>query len=487
MARSLKGYRRSKASARCKQLQLQRRQCAKRTTIAQSEAVTEAPTPPSEASTYSSSSTQDTEPYSWRPDTSDSQPQPQAEARRVRRQDTGVGRTPVYDVVQVDSEGCTERRKIARRSILRETGVAGRDLRRVDPSLHVTTSSPSIVPSGRALLVNLAGVRLVAKGTFCLLLDPESAPASNFLDALLARLAASKGARLMAGLSGSRAAVAAAAAAAADEDDKGESGQKKHGNLGPSQAATAQPSTHGSQRSAGRSEPNGETHNLSVGVSENREDWPVPFEMEVLEAALLEATAQQDARLLDISRKVSNLYADLQVQLSPVLLEELRSTKQALVELDSRSGALREALVELLDDREELRELHVGLPAAEDEAELERREEEAENLLEYYLQRCDSCHSEAERMLQNLRDLEESISVTLSARRYEVSKLELLISISTFALTVGGLITGLFGMNLKSTLEDSIAAFYIATFLIFAGSAAIFGVLFRYTRKLGVL
>jgi magnesium transporter len=222
-------------------------------------------------------------------------------------------------------------------------------------------------------------------------------------------------------------------------------------------------------------------------VSENREDGSVPFEMEVLEAALLEATAQQDARMLDITRKVSNLHSELQTRLSPVLLEELRSTKQALVELDSRSGAFRETLVELLDDHEELRELHVGLPAAEDQAELERRGEEAENLLEYYLQRCDSCHSEAERMLQNLRDLEESISVTLSARRYEVSKLELLISISTVALTVGGLITGIFGMNLKSTFEDSIVAFYLTTFLIFSGSAAIFGALFRRVRQLGVL
>jgi magnesium transporter len=393
-------------------------------------------------------------------------------------------------VVQVDAEGRTERRNVARRTILRETGVAGRDLRRVDPSLHVTTSNPSIVVSGRALLINLAGVRLVTKGTFCFLLDPDSAPASNFLDALLSRLAAAKGARLMAGITGSSCAVADTAAAVAAAATPCDENSTAHVMDDGEEELRSSPSAAAAAVAAARATVPNDCSGASTAhdvVSENREDGSVPFEMEVLEAALLEATAQQDARMLDITRKVSNLHSELQTRLSPVLLEELRSTKQALVELDSRSGAFRETLVELLDDHEELRELHVGLPAAEDQAELERRGEEAENLLEYYLQRCDSCHSEAERMLQNLRDLEESISVTLSARRYEVSKLELLISISTVALTVGGLITGIFGMNLKSTFEDSIVAFYLTTFLIFSGSAAIFGALFRRVRQLGVL
>jgi len=429
------------------------------------------------------------EPYSWR-GSENATAQPQTEARRVRRQDTGVGRTPVYQVVQVDAEGRTERRNVARRTILRETGVAGRDLRRVDPSLHVTTSHPSIVVSGCALLVNLAGVRLVTKGTFCFLLDPDSAPASNFLDALLSRLAAAKGARLMAGITRSSCAVADTAAAVAAAATPCDENSTAHVMDDGEEELRSSPSAAAAAVAAARATVPNDCSGASTAhdvVSENREDGSVPFEMEVLEAALLEATAQQDARMLDITRKVSNLHSELQTRLSPVLLEELRSTKQALVELDSRSGAFRETLVELLDDHEELRELHVGLPAAEDQAELERRGEEAENLLEYYLQRCDSCHSEAERMLQNLRDLEESISVTLSARRYEVSKLELLISISTVALTVGGLITGIFGMNLKSTFEDSIVAFYLTTFLIFSGSAAIFGALFRRVRQLGVL
>ena len=81
-------------------------------------------------------------------------------------------------------------------------------------------------------------------------------------------------------------------------------------------------------------------------------------------------------------------------------------------------------------------------------------------------------HSRAEQLLENTRDLEESISrVPLSSRRYEVSKLELTLSIATFAAALGALITGIFGMNLRSCLEMSISAFYLTCFLIVTGSA----------------
>lgn len=57
-----------------------------------------------------------------------------------------------------------------------------------------------------------------------------------------------------------------------------------------------------------------------------------------------------------------------------------------------------------------------------EEAEAEEAElEEVEDLLEYYLQRATTTQSEAERLLAGSRDLEESIGVSLSARRFEVS------------------------------------------------------------------
>ena len=103
------------------------------------------------------------------------------------------------------------------------------------------------------------------------------------------------------------------------------------------------------------------------------------------------------------------------------------------------------------------------------------------------LQRCTSAHNEAERLLVGMRDMEESISVVLSSRRFELSKLELALSIASFAAALGAMISGIFGMNLRSCLEMSIMAFYATTFGIVALCFAVFWVLFRYTKRRSIL
>ena len=77
-----------------------------------------------------------------------------------------------------------------------------------------------------------------------------------------------------------------------------------------------------------------------------------------------------------------------------------------------------------MEDAEEgYQEAEAALEIME-EAEAEEAElEEVEDLLEYYLQRATTTQSEAERLLAGSRDLEESIGVSLSARRFEVDPL----------------------------------------------------------------
>jgi len=101
-----------------------------------------------------------------------------------------------------------------------------------------------------------------------------------------------------------------------------------------------------------------------------------------------------------------------------------------------------------------------------DEKEAEKELDEIEDLLEYYLQRAVTTQAEAERSLQLARDLEESISVNLSARRFEVNRLELTLAIGSFAVASGALIAGIFGMNLKSYVENSSLGFFAVCSII---------------------
>ena len=123
----------------------------------------------------------------------------------------------------------------------------------------------------------------------------------------------------------------------------------------------------------------------------------------------------------------------------------------------------------------------------EEEEEEERELEETEDLFEYYVQRASMTQSEAERLLAGARDLEESIGVSLSYRRFEVNRLELLLSIASFAAALGAMIASIFGMNLKSTFEESIIGFWGTTLMICLGSAWVFWVLYRYTKRKRIL
>lgn len=95
--------------------------------------------------------------------------------------------------------------------------------------------------------------------------------------------------------------------------------------------------------------------------------------------------------------------------------------------------------------------------------------------------------SEAERMLAGARDLEESIGVSLSARRYEVNRLELMLSIGSFAAAIGAMLAGLFGMNMRSNLESSALGFWGISAAIVLGCAAIFVAVMRYTQSKRIL
>ena len=117
----------------------------------------------------------------------------------------------------------------------------------------------------------------------------------------------------------------------------------------------------------------------------------------------------------------------------------------------------------------------------------ERELEETEDVLEYYAQRAQITRSEADRLLQGARDLEESINVSLSLRRYDVNRIELMLSIASFAAAVGACITGIFGMNLRSTLENSVWWFWGMSACILLGCTWIFVMIYRYTKRKHIL
>nr|GEU46760.1 magnesium transporter MRS2-11, chloroplastic-like [Tanacetum cinerariifolium] len=296
------------------------------------------------------------------------------------------------DVVEVSSKGMVSTRKVSRRHLLKSSGLRPRDIRSVDPSLWLTNTMPSLLVRENAILLNLGSLRAIAMQESVFIFNFNRRGGKAFIDDLLPR-------------------------------------------LNPKSM-------------------------IGGGVV-------MPFELEVVEAALNSRIQHFEHRLMDLDPHVQDLLKVLPNRLTAGILEQLRICKQTLVELGSKAGALRQMLLDMLEDSQEIRRLcivgrncilgnnsNVECSVPLDKQIAEEEEEEIEMLLENYLHRCESCHNQAERLLDSAREMEDSIAVNLSSRRLQVSRFELLLQVGTFCLAVGALVSGIFGMNLRSYLEE---------------------------------
>ncbi|XP_047967322.1 magnesium transporter MRS2-11, chloroplastic-like [Salvia hispanica] len=333
-------------------------------------------------------------------------------------------REPVYEVVEVKSNGIVSKRKISRRHLLKSSGLRPRDVRSVDPSLWLTNTMPVILVREYAILLNLGSLRAIAMQECVYIFNYNRRAGKAFIDALLPRL------------------------------------NPKNMNGGPS----------------------------------------MPFVLEVVEAALHSRIQRLEQRLMELEPRVQNLLEVLPNRLTANILEELRISKQTLVELGSKAGALKQMLLDILEDTHEIRricimgrnctlsktdDMECSVPLEKEIAEEE--EEEIEMLLENYLQRCESCHGQAERLLDSAKEMEDSIAVNLSSRRLEVSRVELLLQVGALCVGVGALVAGIFGMNLRSYLEERVFAFWLTTAAILVGALLGFFLMYAYLRQKKIL
>lgn len=349
---------------------------------------------------------------------------PQSSALSSDSSSLGI-KEPIYEVIEVTADGMMSTKKINRRQLLKSSGLRLRDIRSIDPSLWLINSAPTLLVRDQAILLNFGSLRAIVMHERVLVFDYNRRGGKSFFRLLLPRL------------------------------------NPKNINGGPS----------------------------------------MPFELEVVEAALLSRIQRYEQRLMDLEPRVNALLEVLPNRLTADVLEQLRLSKQTLVELGSRAGALKQMLLDLLEDSHEIRRICVigrnctvrkgsddmecSLPVEKEIAEEE--EEEIEMLLENCLQRCESCHGQAERLLDSAKEMEDSIAVNLSSRRLEVSRVELLLQVGTFCVAVGALVAGIFGMNLKSYLEEQTCAFWLTTAGIIVGAVAAFFIMYSYLKSRRIL
>lgn len=95
---------------------------------------------------------------------------------------------PVYQVVEIKSDGMISTKTITRRNLLKTSGLRPRDVRSVDPSLWLTNSMPSLLVREHAILLNLGSLRAIVMQERVLIFNYNRRGGKAFIDSLLPRL-----------------------------------------------------------------------------------------------------------------------------------------------------------------------------------------------------------------------------------------------------------------------------------------------------------
>eukprot|EP00854_Cymbomonas_tetramitiformis_P002865 gene2865-3664_t len=151
-----------------------------------------------------------------------------------------------------------------------------------------------------------------------------------------------------------------------------------------------------------------------------------------------------------------------------------------------------EMLLETLDDEEDIAGMMISKSGViRTDEEMEADEEEVEGLLELdgvveaaLLEAVTHLEGLLSGMQPRVTRLLRTLPTHINAT---VNKLELALAIVTFAVAMGALVTGIFGMNLRSRIEEHATAFYFATFGIVAGISLITAALLAYTKEEAVV
>ncbi len=238
------------------------------------------------------------------------------------------------------------------------------------------------------------------------------------------------------------------------------------------------------------------------------------FEHVVLEVALNVVCSNLLRKVRNISPAVLSALRGLRQQsrgleVVQTQVDELLPLKNKIDELDKRIKEVKRAILQLYDNDEDMELMYLGkanLPTKHvasigdssdpikgkgkdkdindmKDKQLDSLEMNLELLLENYLTEVAWISSEVEELMDEITNTEENLVLQLDIIRNRMLRFELMLSISSFVVGCGALITGAFGMNLLSHLEMNKHMFWTVSIGIVGGmiSMGLLGV--RYARK----
>lgn len=222
------------------------------------------------------------------------------------------------------------------------------------------------------------------------------------------------------------------------------------------------------------------------------EDAFLPFEFRALEGILVFACTVLERDFIGIEPELRTTLGGLPSQITNERLERLRLLEQRLNQFYSKARKVQQALQAVLDEDEDMADMY--LTEKRKNPSLVRNpidHDEAEVLLETYLQTVDDLTSKAELLNQAIDDTENLIEIHLDTIQNRMLLVDLRITICNSGISFATMVTSLFGMNfplpsVMSTLPSSkyffLGSVLTTLFMILLG----LGILTKWCRRQGI-
>ncbi|KAE8257222.1 hypothetical protein A4X13_0g2500 [Tilletia indica] len=222
-------------------------------------------------------------------------------------------------------------------------------------------------------------------------------------------------------------------------------------------------------------------HNLRAPTSSNK----LPFEFRALETALSSALDALRSELYLTSDMVHYLLESLDSHINQENLGRLLQYSRKVNAFLRRAQGVKTSASEVMESDEDmalmyLTDAQAGNPRDPNTSSIE----ELELLLESFEKQVEEVVSEAESMASNIQNTQEVVELILDSNRNDLLNLDLRTSLTTLAVSSGTLVSGLFGMNLLSHLEEHPHAFFGISSLVGLITACVMALGWRMLARL---
>ena len=376
-----------------------------------------------------------------------------------------------YHVQCVDCSGSINEQVLDRHHLRQVLKFAARDLRILEPGLS-TTFPAAVLSRDKALLVNLEELKVIVTDHEAFVFNHETARAAAMMEQLRNRL------------------------------------KRKEGG---SQVARRRLKVPADQRGLGASDA---ASNSSGDSFDDSQDNLVPFEVKVLDVLFENYCSYLDALWISLESAALPAMDSLTRKVTSAGLERVRRVKNHMTRLTSKVEDFKDVLQHYLDDDKDMFDLIIsrsekfGPPSAakltpmtdgvgrtpmdrmqsdtfvyDDDSDFQ----ECEMCFESYFIITDNLFDKLSDLSEYIDDTEDLINIELDHHRNQLIQLELVLTTATFSIALIGVVSGIFGMNIRNSSEDSYNTFLMVTTLSCFGSVLVFFAIMAFCRFKGLM